>query len=102
MELPADIAFVGYHNGRVHIAAHTPEGDEQPLRRIGDGPVDPFAHLLGDVRTRCGRVISRHRGGDMESAGSFVNAFDDDRLCGACYRTVPTEEQYRLFEHPLD
>ena len=70
-----------------------------PARRLSEGPDDPVAHLLGIVRTRCGREVVRHRAG-FDSSGSLVSAFDDDDLCRACYRTVAPSDQGRLFDHP--
>lgn len=100
--LPDEVEFVAYHGGKVHVVATTPEDDDaQPaLRRIGDGPTDLIAHLLGAVGTRCGRTIDRHRDGGMNSAGSLLSCFPDDRLCAACHASVAPEDQARLFEHP--
>jgi hypothetical protein len=99
--LPEQVMFVAYHDGRVHVVdSRETDDDTAPLRRIGDGPLNPLGALLGDIPTRCGRVVSRHRSGGFDSAGSFITTFDDERLCAACYRTVPADEHDRLFAHP--
>lgn len=98
--LPQQVTFVALHEGKVHIVASNPGRPEAPLRRIGDGPPDPIAAILGLTPTRCGRQIARNQGQGPGSGAGFIADFDDERLCAACHRTVPADQQHRLFAHP--
>lgn len=111
--LPREPMFVRLHGRAVHVLddgatatyqASTIEwADPELAASLPHGPVDhdPIRHLTGTLRVRCGREISRHVGG-WDASGSLVSAFDDDDLCASCWRTVPGEDQSRLFEHPQE
>lgn len=85
---------------RARRTVHVIGDRTEPFRNLLDQEMTQ-AELLayGPIATRCGQVIRQHLGGLQDNAHG-IDAFPDEDLCRACYRTVPASERGRLFEHP--
>lgn len=89
--------------GTVHIEARVPvwARHDEPTEtyRMGDGTGRALQALLGTPTVvRCGqRTFPGSPASDARH--KFTDCFDDEQLCGACYRTLHPDEQARAFEH---
>ncbi|MCX4799609.1 hypothetical protein OG497_37780 [Streptomyces sp. NBC_01242] len=87
--------------GTVHFTVYVPswlepEGESVPL---ADGTGRALAALLeAPTVVRCGRRTFPNSP-SSDAAHQFTDCFDDERLCGGCYRTLHEDDQALAFEH---
>lgn len=94
----AELMFIEtVSTGTVHLAVRY-----QPHHSIGNeagevltGGAALIAMATKPTVTRCGKRTFPQ----FEQAHEKTTRFADDRLCGACYRTLEPEDQERAFEH---
>lgn len=87
--------------GTVHLSVRVPvwtepEGESVPL---ADGTGRALKALLETPTVvRCG-LRTFPSSPSHNAAHQFTDCFDDERLCGGCYRTLHEDDQALAFEH---
>jgi hypothetical protein len=83
----------------VHVVVGEAERVERWRRVRATDLIDdePWLHLtLGPVLCRCGYLGITMPPGQRDE---YTDSFEDDELCRTCYKTIPSNQAHRLFEH---